>query len=71
VPEAVGGAVAVFAALLELAPVLELLVELLDEVELELLPHAARPSASSTTPASAPIFVLITTSPLAGLHDDG
>jgi len=61
VPEAAGGAVAVFAALLELALVLELLVELLDELE---LPHAARPNASTAQPASAPILFLITTSPL-------
>jgi hypothetical protein len=49
----------------------EALVELLDEDEVELEPHAARPSASSTTPASAPILFLITASPLAGLLDDG
>ena len=42
----------------------EELVELLDVVELELEPHAARPSASSATPASVPILFLITASPL-------
>ena len=31
-------------------------------LDTELLPHAARPSASSTTPASAPILFWITTS---------
>jgi hypothetical protein len=41
----------------------ELELELLDELEL-LLPHAARPSASTATLASAPILFLITTSPL-------
>jgi hypothetical protein len=40
--------------------------ELLDE--LELLPHADRPSASNATLASAPILFLVTTSPLAGLR---
>jgi fermentation-respiration switch protein FrsA (DUF1100 family) len=39
--------------------------ELLDELE---LPHAARPSASKATLASAPILFLVTTSPLAGLR---
>jgi hypothetical protein len=69
VPEPLGGVVAVFAAALELvlALVLGVLVELLEEFE---LPHAARPNASTTQPASAPNLFLITTSPLAGLSDD-
>ena len=46
-----------------------MLDELLDE--LELLPHAASPSASNATPASAPILFLVTTSPLAGLRVEG
>jgi hypothetical protein len=44
------------------------LVFVLDDSE---LPHAARPSVSSAQLASAPIFFLITTSPLAGLSFDG
>jgi hypothetical protein len=70
VPEPLGGVVAVFAGALEL--VLALVLGVLDELLEELLelPHAARPNASTTQPASAPNLFLITTSPLAGLSDD-
>jgi len=45
------------------------LAEPLDD--LELLPHAARPSTSTATPANAPILLMTTTSPLAGLCEGG
>jgi hypothetical protein len=54
----------------EIVPDTELEGVALDGVDVddfELLPHAARPSASTTVPTSAPVLFLITASPLAGL----